>query len=216
MFYLGSAGLVEPPTYAFLGGAGNTSSSSASTKPKQATSALDPEGFLDLNLKTVESYGHNNSRFVFEMPGDGSGAALSPFTSLVVVRASEGVPGASEDKKGKLAVRAYTPISRPEHEGEIVLLIKKYEKGVISKYVHERRQGPHPQVPLQRYVGFPHLFRFSCFLFPFHTVNEHEDEGVVPIGGGSGITPFYQHLDSALRVPANKTYFTRLYANVSK
>jgi cytochrome-b5 reductase len=42
------------------------------------------------------------------------------------------------DKKGDLAVRAYTPISSPDREGELVLLIKKYENGVISKYVHER------------------------------------------------------------------------------
>jgi cytochrome-b5 reductase len=54
------------------------------------------------------------------------------------VRASEGVAGAPVDEKSNLAVRAYTPISSPEQEGELTLLIKKYENGVISKYVHER------------------------------------------------------------------------------
>ena len=150
---MGLAGLA---TYVFLGGVGNASfSSSSPTKPKQTTSALDPERFLDLKLKAVEPYNHNTSRFVFELPGDGSGAVLSPVTSLVVVRASEGAPGAPVDKKGKLAMRAYTPISRPEHEGEVVLLIKKYEQGVISKYVHEQLKpgdtlavkGPIPKFP---------------------------------------------------------------------
>lgn len=155
-FYLGGVGLAGLATYVFLGGVGNASfSSSSPTKPKQTTSALDPERFLDLKLKAVEPYNHNTSRFVFELPGDGSGAVLSPVTSLVVVRASEGAPGAPVDKKGKLAMRAYTPISRPEHEGEVVLLIKKYEQGVISKYVHEQLKpgdtlavkGPIPKFP---------------------------------------------------------------------
>jgi cytochrome-b5 reductase len=39
---------------------------------------------------------------------------------------------------------------------------------------------------------------------------------VALIGGGSGITPFYQLLDAALRDPTNKTRFTLLYANVSE
>jgi cytochrome-b5 reductase len=136
--YLGGAGLVGLAAYVYLGGSPVPFSPAASspTKKKQEKSALDPERFLDLKLKAVEPYNHNTARFVFELP-DGE-AALSPITSLVVVRASEGVSGAPVDKKGNLAIRAYTPISSPEQEGELVLLIKKYENGVISKYVHEQ------------------------------------------------------------------------------
>ena len=71
--------------------------------------------------------------------------------------------------------------------------------------------APFPSSPT-KVRRLPPLF----FLSPFHTVNEHEDEGIVPVGSGPGITPLYRHLNSALRVPANKTYFTVLYANVSK
>jgi cytochrome-b5 reductase len=78
--------------------------------------------------------------------------AFSLITSLVVVRPSEGSQNPPVDNEGNLAIRAYTPISSPDHEGELVLLIKKYENGVISKYVHERLKpgdtlaikGPHP------------------------------------------------------------------------
>lgn len=222
-FYLGGAGLAGLATYVFLGGAGNASSPSSPTKPKQITSALDPERFLDLKLKAVEPYNHNTSRFVFELPGDGSGAALSPVTSLVIVRASEGTPGAPVDKKGKLAMRAYTPISRPEHEGEVVLLIKKYEQGVISKYVHEQLKpgdtlavkGPIPKFPYKgTYACHTCFVSHVCFSTPIHTENEYEH--VALIGGGSGVTPLYQLLDNALRDPANKTRFTLLYANVSE
>jgi cytochrome-b5 reductase len=136
--YFGGVGLVGLAGYVYLGGSPVPFSTAASspTKPKQEKSALDPERFLDLKLKDVVPYNHNTARFIFELPN--GGAALSPITSLVVVRAPEGSAGAPVDKKGNLAVRAYTPISSPDHEGELVLLIKKYENGLISKYVHER------------------------------------------------------------------------------
>ncbi|KAI0296348.1 ferredoxin reductase-like C-terminal NADP-linked domain-containing protein [Multifurca ochricompacta] len=198
-FFLGGAGLAGLATYIYLAGSVGTPS-----KPKYEKSALDSERFLDLKLKAVEPYNHNTSRFIFELP-NGTGAALSPVTSLVVVRASEGAGGASDapvDKKGNLAVRAYTPISSPEHEGELVLLIKKYENGVISKYVHERLKpgdtlaikGPIPKFPYKA----------------------NEFEHVALIGGGSGITPLYQLLSHALKDPTNQTRFTLLYANVSE
>ncbi|KAI0279438.1 hypothetical protein BGY98DRAFT_1089194 [Russula aff. rugulosa BPL654] len=179
-FYLGGAGLAGLAAYLYLG---------------------DSERFLDLKLKSIEPYNHNTSRFTFELPN--GGAALSPITSLVVVRASEGdTQHAPVDKKGNLAVRAYTPISDPDREGELVLLIKKYENGVISKYVHERLKpgdtlaikGPIPKFP--------------------YKANEFED--VALIGGGSGITPLYQLINHALKDPSNRTRFTLLYANVTE
>jgi hypothetical protein len=134
--YLGGVGITGLGAYLYLGGSAAPFSTTSKPKQKQEKSALDPERFLDLKLKSIEPYNHNTSRFVFELP-DG-GAALSPITSLVVVRASEGSEGAPVDKKGNPAMRAYTPISSPDQEGELVLLIKKYENGVVSKYVHER------------------------------------------------------------------------------
>jgi cytochrome-b5 reductase len=155
-FYLGGVGLTGLAAYLYLGGSPAPFTTKA--KPKQEKkSALDPERFLDLKLKSIEPYNHNTSRFTFELPN--GGAALSPITSLVIVRASEGEgsqhANAPVDKKGNLAMRAYTPISSPDHEGELVLLIKKYENGVISKYVHERLKpgdtlsikGPIPKFP---------------------------------------------------------------------
>ena len=141
--YFGGAGLVGLATYVYLGGSAasfsttTATTNTSTTKPKaEKKPALDPERFLDLKLKAIEPYNHNTSRFVFELP-DG-GAVLSPITSLVVVRASEGAKDAPLDKKGNPVIRPYTPISPPEHEGELVLLVKKYESGVMSKYVHER------------------------------------------------------------------------------
>ena len=165
-FYLGGAGLAGLAGYVYLRGTTSTPApASSSTATNATTSALDPERFLDLKLKAIEPHNHNTSRFVLELPGGPDAAALSPITSLVVVRASEGAAGAPLDKKGNLAVRPYTPISRPEHEGEIVLLIKKYEKGVVSKYVHEQLKpgdtlavkGPITKFPYKRTRPSPYI-----------------------------------------------------------
>ncbi|KAN0129985.1 ferredoxin reductase-like protein [Lactarius tabidus] len=177
--YFGGAGIVGLATYVYLGG----SAASFST----TSTAIEP-------------YNHNTSRFVFELP-DG-GAALSPVTSLVVVRASEGADDVPLDKKGNPVVRPYTPISQPEHEGELVLLIKKYESGVISKYVHERLKP-----------GSTLAIKGPVIKFPY---KKNEFEHVALIGGGSGITPLYQLLNHALADLTNRTRFTLLYANVSE
>jgi cytochrome-b5 reductase len=150
---LGGAGVTGLAAYFYLGSSPAPLSSASKPKQNQEKSALDPDNFLNLKLKSVEPYNHNTSRFTFELPN--GGAALSPITSLVVVRPSEGSQNAPVDNKGNLAIRAYTPISSPDHSGELVLLIKKYEKGVISKYVHERLKpgdtlaikGPIPKFP---------------------------------------------------------------------
>ena len=175
-FYLGGAGLTGLAAYFYIGGSlapftSTTSTASNPTKPNQEKkSALDPERFLDLKLKSIEPYNHNTSRFTFELPGGTGAAAHSPITSLVVVRASSEGRNNSQhhapplDKKGNLAVRAYTPISSPDHEGELVLLIKKYENGVISKYVHEQLKpgdtlaikGPIPKFPYKGTCFYPY------------------------------------------------------------
>ena len=175
-FYLGGVGLTGLAAYLYLGGSPAPFTTKA--KPKQEKkSALDPERFLDLKLKSIEPYNHNTSRFTFELPN--GGAALSPITSLVVVRASEGEGAHADapvDKKGNLAMRAYTPISSPDHEGELVLLIKKYENGVISKYVHERLKpgdtlaikGPIPKFPYKG-TSAPLNYPLHSHTLPLHS-----------------------------------------------
>lgn len=165
-YYLGGVGLAGLGAYLYLGGSPAPFTTKATPK-QEKKSALDPGRFLDLKLKSIEPYNHNTSRFTFELPnGD---AALSPITSLVIVSASEGSQNAPVDKKGNLAMRAYTPISSPDQEGELVLLIKKYDNGVVSKYVHERLKpgdtlavkGPIPK--------FPYKGTFAPLNYPSHS-----------------------------------------------
>ncbi|KAI0041397.1 ferredoxin reductase-like C-terminal NADP-linked domain-containing protein, partial [Auriscalpium vulgare] len=194
--WLGGAGVVGLAGYLYLGGA--TPAPVKPARKPQEKSPLDPNAFVDFKLKKVEPYNHNTAKFVFELPEDE--ASLLPVASCVVVKASD--DAALTDKKGKPVVRPYTPISPPDAPGELVLLIKKYETGAVSKYVFEQLKpgdtlaikGPFPKFP--------------------YKANEFDE--VALIGGGSGVTPLYQILTHALADPANKTKFTLIFANVTE
>ena len=76
------------------------------------------------------------TRFVFKLSDDE--ASLLPVASCVIVKSSD--PEGLTDAKGKPVIRAYTPISRSDTPGELTFLIKRYEDGLASKYIH----GLHP------------------------------------------------------------------------
>lgn len=76
-------------------------------------------------------------RFIFDLP-DGQ-ASMLPVASCVIVKASD--PEALKNAKGKPIVRPYTPISHPDLPGELHFLIKKYDAGNASKYIHSLKEG---------------------------------------------------------------------------
>jgi len=161
------------------------------------TSPLDPARFVDFELKRVESYSHNTAKFVFKLNDDE--ASLLPLASCVIVKSSD--PEGLTDAKGKPVIRAYTPISRSDTPGELTFLIKRYESGLASKYIHGLQPGDKLAIkgPIPK--------------FPYKD-NEFEEVGM--IAGGTGITPMYQILIHALTKPENKTKFKLIFANVSE
>ncbi|KAI0031035.1 cytochrome-b5 reductase [Vararia minispora EC-137] len=193
-YYLIGASALGFGAYFLLGGP-TESKLPRFMRKEQEHSPLDPKEFKDFKLKRVEPYNHNTSRFVFELPKDE--ASLLPVASCVVIRSSD--PAALADADGKPVVRPYTPISPPDRRGELEFLIKKYDTGKASKYVHEQLRpgdtlsikGPIPKFPYK----------------------QNEFEEVALIGGGSGVTPLWQILDHALSDPHNTTRFTLLFAN---
>ncbi|KAG6871777.1 hypothetical protein C0995_000227 [Termitomyces sp. Mi166 len=189
----GVAGLA---TYLYLDRAGKY-------EPIQEKSPFDPQNFVDFKLKKVIPYNHNTStlnsspRFIFEIPNNE--ASLLPVASCLLVKASD--PEALKDAKGKPVIRPYTPISSPDHKGDLSLLIKKYDNGNASKYIHELKEGDTLS------------FKGPIAKFPYKT-NEFDE--VALIGGGSGITPLYQVLTHALSDKSNKTKFKLLFSNVTE
>ncbi|KAI6136185.1 hypothetical protein F5141DRAFT_14210 [Pisolithus sp. B1] len=188
--YLVGAGLAAAGAYGYT-----TFGKVESEKPKKVlTSALDPQKFVDVKLKRVEPYNHNTSVFVFELP-EGQ-ASLLPIASCVFLKAED-----LKDANGKPMARPYTPISPSDLEGELSFIIKRYETGNVSKYIHSLSpgdtlavKGPSPKWPWK--------------------MNEFEEVGL--IAGGTGIAPMYQVLQHVLADKNNKTKFKLLFANISE
>ncbi|KAJ7755002.1 cytochrome-b5 reductase [Mycena maculata] len=160
-------------------------------------SVLNPDEFVTLPLKKVVPYNHNSSTFIFGLPPQTS--SKLPVASCVVVKAAD--PEALKDKKGNPVVRPYTPVSSADNTGEIAFLIKKYDTGVMSKYIHTLKPGDFLSIkgPIHKFPYRPNEF----------------DE-VALIGGGSGITPLYQVISHALANPSNTTKFKLLFSNVTE
>ncbi|PCH34495.1 ferredoxin reductase-like C-terminal NADP-linked domain-containing protein [Wolfiporia cocos MD-104 SS10] len=194
--YLGGAGCAGIAAYIYLKQSG--SAKAAATPKKDLTSPLDPQKWVEFELKRIEPYNHNTAKYIFKLP-EGQ-ASLMPVASCVLVEPAEGARPLLDDK-GKPVHRPYTPISPPDLEGEFTFLIKRYEQGQMSQYIHALKpgeklaiKGPLTKIPYKQ--------------------NEWDEVGM--IAGGSGITPMYQVLKHALADPSNKTKFTLLFANISE
>lgn len=98
-----------------------------------------------------------NDRFVFDL-GEGK-ASLLPVTSFVLLRAED-----VKDAKGQPMQRPYTPVSPPDLEGELTFVIKKYESGNVSKYIHSLKPGDNLAIkgPLPKWPWKSTSFYFLC------------------------------------------------------
>ncbi|KAI0789400.1 cytochrome-b5 reductase [Abortiporus biennis] len=191
--YLGGAGIAGLATYIYL-----SQSETVVPKKVQEKSPLDPNNFVDFKLKKVEDYNHNTAKYIFELPNND--ASLLPIASCVVVKSASDAPEPLVDAKGKPVIRPYTPISPSDQEGELTFLIKRYEEGKMSQYIHGLK------------VGEKLAVKGPIMKIPWK-VNEFEEVGM--IAGGSGITPMYQVLTAALSDPANTTKYTLIFANTT-
>ncbi|KAI0801561.1 cytochrome-b5 reductase [Fomes fomentarius] len=194
-YWLIGAGTAGLAGYLYL----DRSSSPAPVKPTISDKpALDPQNFLDFKLKKVEPYNYNTAKFIFELPPNT--ASLLPVASCVVVKSPDDAPNPLLDPKGKPVIRPYTPISPSDLSGELIFLIKNYDQGKMSKYIHDLKPGQKLSIkgPIPKFE---------------YKINQFTQVGM--IAGGSGIAPMYQILEHALKDPSNKTRFTLIFANLS-
>ncbi|KZT63636.1 ferredoxin reductase-like protein [Daedalea quercina L-15889] len=203
---LGGAGIAGLAGYIYLNQFGTKSTAvpaagagKSYTPAANTTSPLDPSKFIDLPLQSIEPYNHNCAIYSFGLP-DGQ-AALLPVASCVYLEASENAPNTLRDEKGNPVHRPYTPISPSDYPGEVKFLIKRYESGKMSQYIHNLKLGE----PIAIKGPLPKLK---------YEINKWDEVGM--IAGGSGITPMYQIVNYALSDPSNKTKFTLIFANVEE
>lgn len=81
----------------------------------------------------------SSSRYTFELPPDT--ASLLPVASCVVVKSASDASTPLLDSNGKPIIRPYTPISPSDLPGELTFIIKRYDQGNMSKYIHSLSIG---------------------------------------------------------------------------
>jgi len=191
--YLSLAGLAGLSYYVYMEYNGANATAAKKALPP-VTSALTGD-WIETPLKTIEPYNDNTTKLTFSLPENT--ATLLPVAGCVLLQADESGP---KDPKGQLITRPYTPISPSDKRGEVTFLIKKYDTGKLTPYLHNLKVGDKVKIkgPLQKIA---------------YQSNEHDQ--IAMIAGGSGITPMYQVLDHALKIPEDKTKFKLIFANVT-
>lgn len=168
--------------------------------PSGHPSGLDPKGWVALKLKEREQVTHNTVRLVFELPAGPGAPADLPVASCVLVKA----PIGSDDGKGgrKAVLRPYTPTTPPGTKGSLELVVKSYDKGVMSKHLAGLKAGKDSlefKGPIPKIAYAP---------------NEKAHVGM--IAGGTGVTPMLQVIEAALADPQDRTRLTLCFANVAE
>ena len=149
-----------------------------------------PNEWLELPLATRREVNHDTTCYGFKLP---AGQQLDvPVCGYVLVKAPgrgkgprDGAKSGKDEADGSDAVRPYVPISAPSMKGRFELLVKRYEGGAVSQYLHG--------LPLGARVSFRHTRVCVKAQYPF------EGRGsFTMLCCGAAITPMYQMLQKIL------------------
>ncbi|KAJ2592319.1 NADH-cytochrome b5 reductase [Coemansia sp. RSA 1797] len=174
--------------YFFLGSNGKTSSPTilATTGP-----VLHPSEYRKFKLTKKVVLSPNTARYRFELPTLESTLGLPIGRHIQVMVPVNGSPVA----------RSYTPTSTDNDRGYFELVVKTYESGAVSSYLHHMQVGDEVSVrgPRGTFQYKPNMVR-----------------ALGMVAGGTGITPMYQIIQHILANPEDKTRVSVVFANVSE
>ncbi|KAJ2906427.1 NADH-cytochrome b5 reductase 2 [Zalerion maritima] len=152
------------------------------------------QGWMGLKLESVEDVTHNTKKFSFSLPDPEMVSGV--FTTSAIL--TKCVP---EGGDGKPVIRPYTPVSPNNAKGHMDLLVKKYEGGPMSTFLHSMTPGQTLDVkgPLPKYWWSP---------------NKHRH--VAMVAGGTGITPMWQLIHEIFADPQSRTKVTLVLGNIKE
>merc|ERR1712166_1089691 len=157
---------------------------------QQATKPmLSKSEFKSFKIVEIQKLNHNTSLFRMDL---GAGNTMGMTTAgLLMVQGT--------DKEGQTVARPYTPTTRDSTTtGHFDLVIKKYEQGNVSSYVHGLSVGDELNVK-------------GCFTKLEIKPNMKKEIGM--IAGGSGLTPMLQVIEELLESGDDQTKLTLLFCN---
>ncbi|KAJ2958825.1 hypothetical protein NQZ79_g5679 [Umbelopsis isabellina] len=151
--------------------------------------------FQTITLRETQLVGNNTKLLRFDLPKKDQVAGHTVH-SVVLLRIAK--PGTENNYWPTYVLRPYTPVSEDTALGYIEFIIKSYEDGKASKYLHSLKPGDKIQIwgPISKYT---------------YETNKYDSIGL--IAGGSAIAPMLQLLRKVLNNPEDKTKVSFLYCN---
>lgn len=157
---------------------------------ERCSSCFFPTEFHHVPLINVRPVSHDTKVYTFGLPPR---VSLSlPVCACILLQ--------GYDANGQPVVRPYTPISSNHVTGQFDLLVKHYDKGVVSQWLASQTAGT--------LVAFKHI--------PFNIKAQYPFTGRTKLNmicGGTGVTPMYQALLELASNPSDALQVTCLIAN---
>ncbi|KAJ2721112.1 hypothetical protein GGI07_004177 [Coemansia sp. Benny D115] len=176
-------------------------------KPK-VDCRLSPTQYTPLKLLSVEPLTHDTSRFRFLVKRprfDGDEPEKQADETMAT--------GAwAVDVKDHLVQtsRMYTPVAHAisdsvdeasgSRSGHLDLVVKRYDRGSLSRFIHGTRVGDHVEM------------RGPLPVWPY-TANQYKH--IYMIAGGTGVAPMFQVIERVLADPQSQTAISLLYGSRS-
>ncbi|QDZ21782.1 NADH-cytochrome b5 reductase [Chloropicon primus] len=167
-----------------------------STKSKHG--GMQKDAWVPFTLSERTKVTGNTHLYRFKLD-DAEDSINLPIASCLLVRARIGEK--QEDGNNKFVIRPYTPTSASTTKGYFDLVVKVYEKGVMSKHFGNLKTGDSLEIkgPI---VKLP------------YAANMKKHIGMV--AGGTGITPMLQVAEAILSNPEDKTKVSLIFGNVTE
>lgn len=168
---------------------------------ERASSCYLPTSWLPLPLKKKTEFNHDSTIYTFGLP-EGQSLNLPVCACLLLKAPGKGRKegGGKDDFDGSDAVRPYTPMSDNSMLGAFELLVKRYDGGAVSQYLHGLDEGA--------MVDFKHI--------KFNVKSQYPFEGkktFTLVCAGTGVTPMYQALWKLLGTEGDDRQVVMLYGN---
>ena len=168
---------------------------------ERCSSCYLPTSWLALPLLEKREYNHDSTIYAFGLP---EGQSLSlPVCACLLLKAPGKGRNAAGENDGSDAIRPYTPISDNGMLGKFELIVKRYDGGAVSTFLHEAALGAQ--------VEFKHIKFNIKAPYPFEGKSTF-----TMLCGGTGIAPMYQALWKLLNTEGDERKVTLIFSNKTK
>eukprot|EP00250_Pteridium_aquilinum_P033121 c5219_g1_i1 orf=440-1468(-) len=162
---------------------------------RSETAVLKPNEWISFKLEETIKVSPNTNIYRFTFSNDEKlGLEVA---SCLVTRAQI---GNKADGKPNYVIRPYTPISPPDSQGYMDLMVKIYPQGKMSQHIGSLKPGDTLEMkgPIPKISYKPNM-----------------KKNIGMIAGGTGITPMLQVIDAILSNKDDNTKVSLIYANIS-